>query len=517
MKIVLVRPSHKTGSLFLKKLGFLPVPIGLLQLAGELLRSPENSVSVIDMEADEMSVEEVANQLKDLGPDLVGITLHATAAHNTAIEIIRKTRELLPDTKFIAGGHHATFMSEELIDGGFDFVALGEGDETIAELVTALRDGTGVTGVRGLVYSDEGRATRTARRELIRNLDGLSLPAFHLVDPGKYKLETFGSDDSVICLETSRGCPYACDFCSVTPVWGNRWRSKSNGRIMEELEVASRLGYRWVFFTDDVFFAEAVIKERAKLFDTMIRRGLDIKWIAQTRPDAVVRHPDLIKKAALAGMRMAAIGVESGSRKTLRMMKKGLRPSVSHRAVEILDGNGILTLCSIMLGAPYETVGDMLQTIRFGSKLVNSGADLIQFTVYTPFPGTPVFYDAVRNSRLMTTDWERFDILTPVMRTKVSPAVIQLLQSFGVYYFQFKSYLRYKMRMQEMDPEKAALLGKATSYVLAKMGVYLLDMLGLPRRMKETMKLFENAGHDDAAYEKRLVASENSLIYSTTK
>lgn len=517
MRIALVRPSHKTGSLFLKKLGFLPVPIGLLQLAGELLRSDSNSVSVIDMEADEMTVEEVAFKLKDLGPDLVGITLHATAATNTAVDIIRKTRELLPGVRFIAGGHHATFMSEELIEDGFDFVALGEGDETIAELVEALQNGREVSAVRGLVYSDKGRATRTSKRELIKNLDKLSIPAFHLVDRSKYKLETFGEDDSVICLETSRGCPYACDFCSVTPVWGNKWRSKSNDRIMEELETASRLGYRWVFFTDDVFFAEAVIKERTKLFDTMISRGLDINWIAQTRPDAVVRHPDIIEKAARAGMRMAAIGVESGSSRTLRMMKKGLRPSVSYKAVEILDGKGVLTLCSIMLGAPHESIGDMVETIRFGSKLVNAGADLIQFTVYTPFPGTPVFYDAVRKERLMTTNWERFDILTPVMRTKVSPAVIQLLQSFGVYYFQFKSFLRFKLKRQKMDREKAALLEEAISYVLGKMPVYLKDMLGLPRRMKETMKLFEHKGRESAANEQRLVASENSLIYSTTK
>ncbi len=519
MRIVLIRPSHRTGSLFLKKLGFLPVPIGLLQLAGELLRSGENSVSIIDMEADEKSTDDVVRELAAISPELVGITLHATAAHNTAVEIIRKTRSILPDVKFIAGGHHATFMAEELIRAGFDIVVLGEGDRTISEIADVVRNSEGLSKVKGIVYRKDGDIFRTSRRELIRDLDTLSLPALDLVDPSKYRLESFGSLQSVICLETSRGCPYACDFCSVTPVWGNRWRSKSNGRILRELEYAQSLGYGWVFFTDDVFFAEPVVAERRKLFDEIIQRKLGIRWIAQTRPDAVVRHPDLVGHAARAGMRMAAIGVESGSRETLRRMRKALRPSTSQKAVEILDRNGVLTLCSIMLGAPFETVADMLKTVRFGSKLVNSGADLIQFTVYTPFPGTGVFYDSIRKNSLITTDWERFDILTPVMRTGVSPVTIQAIQTFGVYFFQIKSYFRFKFRKQSMVGEKAALLDLATDYVLQKLLVYLKDMLTFPARLKETRDLFkatEAVGLTGNAI-KELTASENMPIYSAAK
>ena len=519
LKVVLLRPSHRTGSLFLKKLGFLPVPIGLLQLAGELLRSGNNTVSVIDMEADSKTIDEVVTELVASSPDIVGITLHATAAHNTAVQIVRKTKKIAPGIKFVAGGHHATFMAEELIRRGFDIVVLGEGDQTIAEIAEALGKGEGLGSVRGIVYGSPGEITRTAKRGLIGNLDSLSIPALDLVEPSKYRLETFGSGEFVICLETSRGCPYACEFCSVTPVWGNRWRCKSNKRILEELELAERLGYSWVFFTDDVFFAEPVIKERKALFEEIIRRGMKLRWIVQTRPDAVVRHPDVVELASRAGMRMAAIGVESGSRETLRKMRKGLRPSTSQKAVEILDRNGVLTLCSMMLGAPYETVGDILKTIRFGSRLVNSGADLIQFTVYTPFPGTAAFYESSKNGSLVTKDWERFDILTPVMKTKVNPSVIQLLQSFGVYFFQVKSYIRFKMKKKNMKGEKANLLEEATGYVLGKMLVYLADLLKLPARMRETSRLFADARRNQTESEtfNSSSSTENSLIYWTAK
>lgn len=517
--VVLLRPSHRTGSLFLKKLGFLPVPIGLLQLAGELRKECGNNVSVIDMEADDKTVDEVVEELLQRVPDIVGVTLHATAAHNTAVEIARRTKEAMEGVMFIAGGHHATFMAEELIRGGFDVIVLGEGDGTIGEIAQAVRKGEGLSNIKGIVYEDNGIVRRTPGRELIRHLDDLAMPALDLVDPSRYGLDTFGTGESVICLETSRGCPYACEFCSVTPVWGNRWRSKSNQRIIQELELAKKLGYSWVFFTDDVFFAEPVVGERKKLFDEIIRRGIGIKWIAQTRPDAVVRHPALIELAAEAGMRMAAIGVESGNQETLRRMRKGMKPPTSKKAVEILDRNGILTLCSIMIGAPYESLQDMVKTVRFGSMLVNAGADLVQFTVYTPFPGTGIFHEAVRKGTLITTDWERFDILTPVMVTKVSPALIQLLQNFGVYYFQMKSYLRFKLKKQGMSTEKAALLESATGYVLKKLRLYLADIAALPSRMNSTRKLFA-AGRGRKMNEelvRELTASENLRIYSTAK
>lgn len=517
MRTVLVRPSHRTGSLFLKKLGFLPVPIGLLQLAGELLEDDGNEVSVIDMEADDKSVQEVARDIAVRKPGLVGITLHATAAHNTAVAIVRETKKLVGGVKFVAGGHHATFMAEELIRAGFDMIVLGEGDEAIAEIARALDAGEGLSRVKGIVYGENGSIYRTAKRSLMKDLDRLAMPALGLVDPSKYRLETFGADESVVCLETSRGCPYACEFCSVTPVWGNRWRCKSNERILKELEHARTLGYSWVFFTDDVFFAEPVVGRRRELFDAMVDRELGLRWIAQTRPDAVVRHPDLVAHAARAGMRMAAIGVESGSRETLRRMRKGLRPSTSQKAVEILDGQGIMTLCSIMLGAPFESVGDMVKTIRFGSRLVDSGADLIQFTIYTPFPGTPLFYDSVRNGRLITTDWERFDILTPVMKTRVNPSVIQVLQHFGVYYFQIRSFLRFKLKKDDMKGEKGMLLEKATGYVIGKLSAYLGDALSLPLRMRETARLFKYAlaGEMDGEIPGDAASPENTLIYGT--
>ncbi len=81
---------------------------------------------------------------------------------------------------------------------------------------------------------------------------------------------------SVTCLETARGYPYACDFRSVTPTWGHKWRNESNQRILVELELAKRLGYDWIFFTDDIFVVYPNVDQRMALFDAMIKTGSSV-------------------------------------------------------------------------------------------------------------------------------------------------------------------------------------------------------------------------------------------------
>jgi len=126
MKTVLIRPSNPTGSGYLTEWGFLSTPLGLLQLAGCLLTMDDSEVKVIDMEADQMQVDRAVDEALDFNPDMVGVTIHASAAHRTSTRIAQSIKEQKKDTLLIAGGHHATFLPTELLRGGFDVVALGE-------------------------------------------------------------------------------------------------------------------------------------------------------------------------------------------------------------------------------------------------------------------------------------------------------------------------------------------------------------------------------------------------------
>ncbi len=152
LRAVLIRPSNKTGSAYLSKCGFLPAPLGLLALSGELQRIEGSSVKIIDMEVENVTLDETVKETIEFHPDLVGITLHATAAHNNAGYIARKIKEMKPDKVLVAGGHHATFLPKESLRNGFDISVLGEGDETIYEIGNAVKDGGDFSRINGIVY-----------------------------------------------------------------------------------------------------------------------------------------------------------------------------------------------------------------------------------------------------------------------------------------------------------------------------------------------------------------------------
>ena len=516
LKAVLLRPSNRTGSAYMTKWGFLPAPLGLLALAGELLRIPGCSVEIIDMEGDNLTLDQAVDAILKIKPSLVGITLHATAAHNNAGYIARKIKEAMPETILVAGGHHATFLPNEILREGFDISVLGEGDETIYEIGLAVNNNSGFDTIDGIVYRKGNSFIRTKPRKLIADLDSLPLPPLDLLDGKKYTFGVFGDQEKVMCLETSRGCPYACDFCSVTPTWGNKWRNKSNERILLEMKTAKEFGYNWIFFTDDIFVVYPNIKQRDRLFDSIIEQKIDMKWIVQMRADVTSRNQDLIAKASKAGMRIAFLGVESGSEVILKKMHKGEFTPQSVEAVSTLSKNGIVTLIGMMVGAPYEKLSDIMASIRFSRKLAEAGADAIQFSIYTPLPGTRVFDDALRNGKLFTLDWDRYDVLTPVMRTNLGPMASQLAQFYAYYTFYIFKFVMGQIRRVVYPEPKQKLIDSATRFIRRMMPMYVRDFFSFPKFLLKTYDTYwegsktpilENGKVEEA------LATSNTIVY----
>ncbi len=204
IKAVLIRPSNKTGSAYLSKWGFLPAPLGLLALAGEIQRIEGSEVKIIDMEAENLSLDDAVRETVNFTPDLVGITLHASAAHNNSGYLARKIKEILPSTTLVAGGHHATFLPKEILRSGFDISVLGERDETIYEIGMAIDQKKPFYQIDGIVFRDGQKFIRTKPRKLISDLDSLPIPPLDLLESEKYTFKVFGDRQKVTCLETSR-------------------------------------------------------------------------------------------------------------------------------------------------------------------------------------------------------------------------------------------------------------------------------------------------------------------------
>ncbi|ARM75259.1 B12-binding domain-containing radical SAM protein [Acidianus manzaensis] len=520
MKAVLIRPINPNGSAYLRSFGFLPSPLGLIQLAGDIRAVNENNeIKIIDMEADETDISKVINETVNFHPDLVGITLHATAAHNVAINIAKEVKEQSPDTVLVAGGHHATFVPEEMVRNYFDVVVMGEGDETIMDLSKAIENHEDFKNIKGIVYKDkENIIRRTHPRPLILNLDELPMPAYDLVDREKYPFDVFGNSHAVACIETSRGCPYACEFCSVTPTWGNTWRSKSNKRIIKELRELKKLGYDWIFFTDDIFIVYPNIKQRMELFDDMINENLNFNFISQMRVDITAKKPEVIKKASDAGLSIAFLGVESGDDDTLKSMHKGTVTSLAEKAVKILHENGVVILIGLILGSPYDTLKKMWKTVKFAYRLSDFGADSVQFSIYTPLPGTRSFIRALKENKIFTLNWDYYDLLLPVMKIKTNPVLVQFLQYYGNYTFYVRKWIKSKIYRQKIPEKKLKLLREAEKYFINKIPHYTKEIvIGMPKNLLRTWKLYRE-DKEDLSKEKieELINSSQIIVYDET-
>ncbi len=275
-------------------------------------------------------------------------------------------------------------------------------------------------------------------------------------------------------------------------------------------------GYDWIFFTDDIFIVYPNVKQRLDLFRRIREEGIMTKWIVQMRADVTSKNRELIEEASKAGMSIAFLGIESGSLEILKKMHKGEFTPQSVDAVKILSDSGVVVLIRMMVGAPYERITDAISTIKFSRELARAGADAIQFLIYTPLPGTRVFDQAVRSSSLFTLDWDRYDVLTPVMRTRIGPVRDQLIQFYAYYSFYLYKFFRGKLLNLRVQEKKRKLIESGTDFIMKMMPAYLRDFFGSPRFLMETYDLYWKYKKNksiDGSQMAEILQTSNSIVY----
>jgi anaerobic magnesium-protoporphyrin IX monomethyl ester cyclase len=294
----------------------------------------------------------------------------------------------------VAGGSLPTSNPEEYLSS-FDVVAVGEGEETMFEIVRGFENGGDTSEVRGLVYRDArtGHVVRTPARPFIKNLDSIPFPSRDFFDNQSYKhyyRNSFGyTTTSVI---TSRGCPFRCDFCS-RPVFGNDLRSRSAGNIADEVEEVQNLGYDRIWFADDCFTLNR--RRLMALCDELAKRKIRIGWECLSRVDTV--DQEIVQKMKKAGCIRMFFGIESGNDSVLRLMRKEITVKQASDAVRATKNAGVQVGAFFILGYPGENERTVLDTISFASSLP---LDYLSFTLPYPIPGTPLF-ERVKNQMLM--------------------------------------------------------------------------------------------------------------------
>jgi anaerobic magnesium-protoporphyrin IX monomethyl ester cyclase len=407
MDVLLINPYDENA--VKNSLGFITPPLNLLYLAGALESSM--SVQIIDDDLMKMGIEKVSELASKIDPSVVGFTA-TTSNIKTALKYVESLKEVLPNSLSVIGGPHATFVPTETLKESplLDVVVIGEGEETLTDLASKYceKGHRNLDDVKGIVHRDikTGNIKLNQPRPLIKDLNSIPFPARHLVP-----FESYGSTkDRTSDMITSRGCVYDCGYCSSSLVMGKKFRSRSPENVVDEIEeLQENYQVKDIAFMDDTFMLN---KRRANaIADEIKGRGLDIGFVASSRVDMVDKS--LLKKLKSAGLSTLYYGVESGSQRVLNLMKKGITLTQAETAVKAAKDIGVEVLTSFILGFPGETPKEIEETINFSIKL---DADYSQFSILTPFPGTPIYNELKEKKLIDTENWDKYTVLKSVIK-----------------------------------------------------------------------------------------------------
>ncbi|MBK6794249.1 MAG: B12-binding domain-containing radical SAM protein [Anaerolineales bacterium] len=282
----------------------------------------------------------------------------------------------------ILSGADVTDHYDQYLEQGADYCILGEGEETLAELLSQLSAGKDASGVIGLA----SRLTlHPSRRPDIKNIDALPFPAWDLVDVQKYKklwLERHGYFS--MNMVTTRGCPYHCNWCA-KPIWGQRYNSRSPENVAAEMKwLKENFAPDHIWFADDIFGLKPNWVER--FADLLIENDAVIPFKCLKRADLVTEKT--AAALAKAGCQIVWVGAESGSQKILDAMDKGDKVEDIYRAAQLLHANGIQVGYFLQFGYPGETWDDVQLTLKMVRECM---PDDIGISVSYPLPGTKFF------------------------------------------------------------------------------------------------------------------------------
>jgi radical SAM superfamily enzyme YgiQ (UPF0313 family) len=332
-------------------------------------------------------------------PDLVAIsTITPTAQSAYAIGDAMRTKGI----PVVYGGPHVTFFPEEALEHG-DYCIVGEGEVAMPSLVEALNGGRPFSEVPGLVWRENGVIRRTPTAPPLENLDLLPFPDFSLLRMGfRKKMGSINFGHSIIPMQTSRGCPFDCSFCSVTEMFGRHYRHRSTESIIEEL---SRYDpkHNFIFFYDDNFAANA--GRTKELLRAMIERKLGFQWSTQVRAD-VARDPELLDLMVRAGCGTLYIGFESVDPQSLKEMKKNQTVDEIRQAIALIRKRKIHIHGMFILGFDSDSPEKARATVKFAIK---EKIDSVQFMILTPLPGTETYFKLRDEGRIIDQAWDTYD------------------------------------------------------------------------------------------------------------
>jgi radical SAM superfamily enzyme YgiQ (UPF0313 family) len=383
-------------------------PLGLAYLAAALLKDGVQ-VKILDYVVYPYRRRDLESVLKKFKPRVAGATA-VSMTFNHARQILSDIKAVDPGILTVMGGPHVSFCAQETLENfaDLDAVVIGEGEQTIVELVGALKSDFNFDAVKGIAYRSGSKIRTTPKRKRIRDLDALPFPARHLIPLGRYR--ALGMP---ISITTSRGCPHKCIFCVGRKMGGAKVRYHSAERVATELQYLANLKFHQINIADDLFTANH--QHCLAVCEEILKRKLKISWTSFARVDTVSEA--LLSKMKAAGCKAISFGIESANPKILNTIKKGITVQQVRNAIRLCRQVGICAYASFILGLPGETPQTMKETAEFAANLQQEGL-AYGFHILTPFPGTEVRIQRDRlGIRILTDDWSKYDANRAVIET----------------------------------------------------------------------------------------------------
>lgn len=401
MRVMLIRPparhtveSEVPEAVEAENLSY--PPLSLMSIASFLLAQSKHDCTILDAQLEDLSDDAVQKRIEAYAPDCVGITCF-TVQLVDVYRTVKAARAAGVKYVVLGGPHISDFPEESVGLPGVDAVVKGEGQQPMLDLLDVWDRGEVAKGIPGVMaHADDP----IPQEDVYYSNDLGEYPVVNrtLTDYQKY-YDVMGEGGVFTTMITSRGCPYRCTFCN-TP--RHRYRVMSPQRVCDELKTCIELGIREIYFVDDTF--NITNRRVHELCDEILARGLDISWTVRFRVKGVDRP--LLEKMKAAGCQRIQFGVEQGTEEGLLRLKKDVTSLEIESAFRLCREVGINTVAYFMIGTPTErSRQDVIDTIQYSIKL---SPDFVMYNIMTPFPGTTLYDEGLRDGVLDIEPWLEF-------------------------------------------------------------------------------------------------------------
>ncbi len=404
--------------------------LGLMYLSASLRRA---GYSVRHIDHTFLERREVLAEIERLRPSVIGVYCMITMQD----EAFSLAEEVRGRALTIVGGPYPSGEPEKFLDA-FDLVAVGEGEETIVQVMGHLDDRC-FGEIPGLVFRRDGEVIRTEAR--VRSKDMTQLPLPYRGDLPNHEYIDYWRrhwKDATTPLMSTRGCPFRCEFCH-KPVFGDLFRARPADSVIAEMQEIAELGYDHVWMSDDLFTLN--YRRTMELCQEIEAARLPLTWECLSRVTQV--DYDLFAQMKRAGCKRIFFGIESGDEGVLKQMQKGIKPEQAREAVAACVRAGIKAAGFFMVGYLGETPESLMRTIRFSSHLP---LDYVSYTIAYPLPGTK-FYSRVEERR-QEGEWHYIRHNRLLFNSDFSERKLR----FAIY----KGAIQHKLRRLHMRPLASA-------------------------------------------------------------